>query len=408
MIFLIAAAALSCVATPCVIENVRVEVGDGTVLEDVSVVLSKGRIESVGSNVKVPDGARRIDGKGRVLTPGLIEVSSRLGLTEVLMVSETNDHGLEGQAITPALRVAEGFNPFSIWIPITREEGITSAITRPTGSVVKGLGYWIDLTGTLESAPDPEQPVGLFGSVGASAAMTVGGARSAVWSKLRALFEDARFLRKNRKAYDQGRSRKLVASAPDLEALYPVLDRKIPFVIGADRVSDLLAALEFARKQKVRLVLTGGAEAWRVAKELAAAKVPVVLHPSQQMPWSFDALFARDDAAAILDRAGVPLIISAGGWFMNVRRLRQEAGIAVGWGLPRDRALRTITLGPAEAFGMAGELGTVSRGKRANLVLWSGDPLELETAAVLVLIDGVEQSLDTRQKQLARRYLEAR
>ncbi len=396
-----AAAAICVAAAGCAIVGARVEVGDGTVLERATVVIRGGRIASVGPGAP-PAGVPVVDGTGKVLAPGFVEARSQLGLVEVGMEKATVDHTVSGQPLVPAFRAADGFNPASVHFALAREEGVTSAVTHPLGGVLSGTGAWVDL-GPSPSA-DPSRPVGLFGAVGAGAAQGVGGARGALWLKLREAFADARFYARNRAAVDRNAARTLALPPLHLEALLPVVEGRLPLVLEANRASDIRAALAFAREQKVRLVIAGGAEAWAVAAELAGAKVPVILTPSSQDPASFETLRARDDAATVLDRAGVPLLLSTASWDQNLRRLRQEAGLAAAFGLPRGKALRAITLGPAEAFGKAGELGSVAAGKRANLVLWSGDPLELSSIAERVLVDGVEVPLDTRQRKLAERY----
>lgn len=394
---------LTCLATACAFEDVRVEIGDGTVLERATVVVQGGRIVSVGG--VVPQGAQRIAGAGRVLTPGLIETRTALGLVEIELEETATDQQLGHQPVTPGFRAADGFDPSSIWIPVTRQEGVTSAVTRPLGGVIYGTGSWFELTGRLSSRPDPARPVGMFGGVGIGAAEAAGSARGGAWLLLRQAFADAQLYASNRNAFDQNKTRPLSLSPLHLDALGPVLKGELPIVLDAHRASDLLAALAFAREHRLRIVISGGTEAWRVAAELAQAKVPVILTPSAQDPASFEALRARDDAPAILDRAGVPLVISTEGG-VSPRRARQEAGLAVAYGLSRARALRAITLTPAEIFGKAKELGSITPGKRANLVLWSGDPLEPSTLAERVFIDGEEQSLRTRHTQLRDRYLQ--
>jgi imidazolonepropionase-like amidohydrolase len=252
--------------------------------------------------------------------------------------------------------------------------------------------------------PDGKAPVAMYGDVSAGAAEAAGGARGGTWLKLREAFADARAWGKNRAAYEQNRSRALALPPLHLEALQPVLAGKLPLVLVAHRASDLLTALAFAKEEGVKLVLLGATEAWEVAKPLADAKVPVVLVPSEQVPGSFEQLHARDDAAALLAKAGVPLVLGCSNF--QKRRLRQEAGIAVAYGLPRDAALAAITLGPAKALGLDKTLGTVEPGKRADVVLWSGDPLELSTVAEAVFIAGERQPTATRQRALVERYLE--
>jgi imidazolonepropionase-like amidohydrolase len=397
--------ALTAFLSSLAIEHVRLEAGDGTVRDDITVVVEGERISAVGPAAAVPVGATRIDGRGLTLTPGLVDLRSHLGLVEVELEPATVDTALRDTpgheaALTPAFRVADGFNPLSIWLPISREEGVTSVVLQPEHGVLAGTGTWLPLTGALG---EQGKSAALFGTVGRDGADISGGARGGLWLKLREAFADARWYARNKAAYEQNKSRALSLSPFNLEALLPVLERKLPLVLAADRASDILAALRFAQEENLRLVISGGAEAHLVSAQLAKAQVPVVLVPSQQVPGSFEQLRARDDAAALLSAAGVPLVVGCAD--SSHRRLRQEAGLAVAYGLPRSKALATITSNPARALGLEKEFGTVEPGKRADLVLWAGDPLELSTLAQRIFIGGVEQSLVTRQTKLVERYL---
>lgn len=389
-----------------VVVGARVEVGDGTVIDSATVVMDDGRITRIDVGGAIPPGAEVVRAEGRVLTPGLIESYSQLGLSEVGLEDVTNDHELAGAAAVPAFRAADGYNPMSVRIPINRTGGVTTAIVRPRGQLIHGTGSVVDLVQSLDAMPDPERPVAMFGSVDGGAIRALGGARGGVWLRLREIVADTRFYAQNRGAYDRGGSRPLALSPLHLEAMIPVVTGKLPLVLEVDRSSDILKALSFARTEGITLIISGGAEAWMVAGAIREAGVPVILRPSKQLPWHFSTLAARDDAPALLHAAGVELIVTSGSWDQNLRRLRQEAGIAVANGLPREAALATITRNPARAFGLADRIGTVAVGKRANLVLWSGDPLELETVAVKIWIDGRELPIDDRQMQLARRYLQ--
>ncbi len=398
-----AAMLLSVLLSAVAIEHVRVEVGDGRVLEDVTVVLDGERIVSVGSGA-VPAGATRIDGKGKTLTPGFIDAASPLGVRGIDLEPSTLDEALKDAVMVPGFRVADGFDPMAIKILIAREEGVTSAVLAPSKGVLAGTGHWVSLTGTMSSMPDMRKPVAMFGDVGTAGAASSGGARGGLWLKLREAVADARWYAKNKAAVEQNRSRLLSLSPLHLEALLPVLEGKIPLLLNANRASDILEAVRFGQEEKLRIVIVGGTEAWLVAAELKQAQVPVLLVPSGMVPGSFEQLRARDDVATKLDAAGVSVTISCTD--ESRRRLRQEAGIAVAYGLPRARALSAITLAPAKALGLAKELGSIEAGKRADVVLWVGDPLELSSFAEKVFIGGVEQPLATRQTKLVERYLE--
>ena len=395
------------VAAPVVIENAQLEIGDGTTVAATPVLIDQGKIQGIGT-FRMPPNAEHVDGRGKILTPGLIDSITRLGLVDIDMEPATNDETVSGHVVTPDLRAADSFNPNSVRIPIEREEGITSAVISPGGEVIFGTGSWVDLTGRPESTPDPARPVAMFGQVGEAAAQAAGGARGGTWMMLRQVFDDVHFYAQNRAAYLRGQSRPLMLTAAQIEALLPVASGALSLVLTANRASDIVAALRFAEEQKIRLVISGGAEAWRVSRQLAAKKVPVILIPTMQVPHAFETLAARDDAPALLHRDGVMVVIAAGeNDSENIRRLRQEAGTAVAYGLPHSAALAAITSNPASVFGRGAQVGAIMVGKRANLVLWSSDPFETTTVAERIWIDGVTQSLDNRQRNLVRRYLSA-
>jgi imidazolonepropionase-like amidohydrolase len=379
-----------------IVEHVRVEVGNGTVIEDASVLFD-GRIRAVGK-VSAPAGATVIDGRGQVLSPGFVSALTQLGVVEVGLEAATVDVSMQGH-LNPGFRVDDGFNPRSIHIPVQREEGVTSALCVPEGGLLAGTGAWFDLTGRLEDRA--QGPVAMFGTLTGGSADQFEGARGALWLRLREAFADARFYAQKGSAYDSGSARPLALSPHHLRALVPVTQGKLPLVLAVSRAADILQALRFAKEEGVRLTLAGAAEAAEVAPALAAANVPVLLLPSAQGPGTFDMLRARDEDPARLVAAGVQLVLVAG----ESRRLRQEAGIAVAYGLPHAEALRAITLTPAQVFGRGREVGSVEVGKRANLVLWSGDPLEISSVAQQTWIDGTLYGVDHRQRQLAQRYL---
>jgi len=291
-----------CVAGACALVGARVEVGDGTVLERANVIVRGGRIVEVGT-APPPAGLPVLELHGRTLTPGLLEASTDVGLVEIGAERSSNDT-TPGGTVTPAFRAADAWNFATLHAETAREEGVTAAIVRPDGALLAGQGALARLTGDPAHAPDPTRPVALFGACGAGSAEALGGARGSVWGTLRTLFADARWYEKNRAAVDRNAARPLAAPPAQLQALLPVLDGRLPLVLAADRESDLRAALAFAKEERVRLVIEGGAEAWALAPELAAAKVTVIVAPSAQDPSSLDRMRARDELAAYLALLG--------------------------------------------------------------------------------------------------------
>jgi imidazolonepropionase-like amidohydrolase len=188
----------------------------------------------------------------------------------------------------------------------------------------------------------------------------------------------------------------------DLEALQPVLRGEQPLVLTVHRASDIETALRFADEFKLRLILAGASEAWLMREEIAKAKVPVIVDPLEDLPASFDRLRSRSDNAAILSAAGVTVVLSTFSSH-NARLLWQRAGNAVRLGMDHDAAIRAVTQAPAEAFGLKG-YGRLEPGAIANVVVWSGDPLQIGTRVEHVFVRGREQSLETRQTLLLNRY----
>lgn len=383
------------------IADVTVEVGDGTVVEHANVVVDDGLVVSVGAGAV--EGVV-VDGKGKVVTAGLFATGSQLGLFEVGLEAQSDDDHLNGPA-TPGYRAADGFNPLSPHIAIDREEGVTTALLAPGGGkLLSGQAFVVDLTSTLSALPDATKPVALYGAFDGWTAEAWGGSRGGMLLALREIFDDARFYKAHVAAYDKGESRELKLSPTHLKALFPLLDGKVPLVVKVDRASDIRALLAFAKEQKIKLVLEGAVESWMVAAELRAANVPVIVHPSWSGAVSLDGFHARDDLAKLLKDAGVVVVIASWDSQNGTTRLRQEAGQAVQNGLAHADAIKAITSAPAAVFGQPALSGMVKKGAKANLVLWSGDPLEALTVAERVWVQGQEIKEPSRQRLLAEKY----
>jgi len=390
-------------STPLVYAGATIHTGTGEVITDATVVVAQGKIVSVGKGSSAPAGAETISAKGMIITPGLVDALTSVGLIEVDLEDATRDDHRSnngGDALRAGFRAADGYNPGSTVIGVVRAEGLTSVGVIPNGGLVAGQSAWADLDGATAADALAASPLALHVHLGAGAAGEGGHATAIL--RVREAFDDARVYQKNRAAYERNQTRRFAPSRLDLEALAGVLDGKLPVVFHVDRAADILSALGVAREFKLRPVVAGGAEAWKVARELAAAKVPVIVYPLQQ-PGSFDAIGAREDNPSRLFAAGVPVALSTGETH-NARKLRQVAGNAVRAGMPHDAALAAITRAPAEALGMGARYGTLAPGKVANLVVWSGDPLEIATRVVDVVIRGKRVSLRNRQTALFEKY----
>lgn len=415
-----AALALGLAALPAVSAAQTVAIVGGTVypvsgprLENATVLIRDGRIAAVGTNVAVPANATRIDATGKIVTPGIVNAGTQLGVTEIGSVGDTRDaYAIGERGVAASFVVVDGFNPRSTLLPVTRQDGITTAVVVPAGGFVAGQAGVIDLASGSgrDDAREMIRRTSAAMVVNMEAGRAAGaGARGEAIARLRDLLTDARTYRATRAAYDRGDSRDLSARRADLEAMLPVLDGRLPLMAVASRASDIEAALRLKREFGLRMMIAEGADAWQVADQLAAEKVPVLTGAMNNIPGSFTTLGTRQENAALLARAGVPVAIigNAGGGdeeAFNVRNVRYEAGNAVAYGMPWEQALRAVTLGPAEMFGVADRVGSLAVGRDANVVVWSGDPFEFSTRAEHVLVKGRELRDDTRQDQLTRRY----
>jgi imidazolonepropionase-like amidohydrolase len=304
---------------------------------------------------------------------------------------------------TPSFRVWEGFNPASPLLQVTRNDGITTVGVIPAGGLVSGQSAVIALgDGSLNDLL-LKGPAAMWADLG-SKGDDRGASRGEVQEHLRLLLSDARDYARRRADYDRGNTREFAARRQDLEALQPVLAGQLPMIIDADRASDIEAALAVAREFGLKVAVSSATEGWKVADKLAAANAWVLVGSLNNIPRDFSSLGARQDNAALLQRAGVRVVISAGSDAFNARNVKYEAGVAVASGMPWDAALRAVTLTPAEMYGVADRVGSLQPGRDATLVIWSGDPFELYTRAEKVFVRGQEVQRPSRQDELMRRY----
>ena len=375
------------------------------IIESGTVLIRDGVIEAAGANVSIPAGVEVIDAQGGWITPGIFHPHTQLGLIEVSGEISTSDVAAPGASFTASVDVADAFNPAGGHIPDSRRRGITRfAVFPSTGrGIIAGRGGLADSSGS---------PVSLFATrtflyvdMSQSGASMAGGSRHAAWAYLRAAFEDARFYPGRFMAHHEGDA----INRFDAGALVSAVRGEIPIFMQVERASDIRRAIRFSREHPAaRFVFVGAAESWMVAEELAEAGIPVIIDPLRNLPASFDILAARLDAPARLHAAGVQTAyttISADLYF-NPRLITQHAGNAVAHGASWEDAFRAITLTPAEIHGVGERYGALATGYAGDVVIWDGDPLEVLSAPVAVVIDGVSQSMVSRQSRLAERYAE--
>ncbi len=409
------------------ITNARIEtVTAAGPIANGTIVIKDGKITAIGAGVQAPAGATIIDARGGVVTPGFIAASSNLTVSEVEAVQETRDD--RSGKLSAGFDIQYGVNPNSAMIPQARQTGLTRAVATPVLS--RGGGGHKDDSGADDFAgggagdEDPHLFAGQaavvslasaqsdlvlrakaavvldMGEAGASAA----GSRGAAMVLVRSAFEDARAYARNKAAYDRGETREFGLSRIDLEALVPVVQGKTPLLVRVSRAADILQVLRMAREEGVSVILEGAEEGWLVAPQIAAAKVAVMIDAERDLPSSFETLASRLDNATRLQAAGVTVAIMGSRDQNNLRQARFNAGMAVSYGLPYQQALASLTLNPAKIWRMDGQVGTLEVGKTADVVVWTGDPLELSTWPTDVFISGQRQPQDTRAFELRDRY----
>jgi imidazolonepropionase-like amidohydrolase len=381
--------------------------GAAGTLENATVIVRDGRIEQVGTQLAAPAGATIIEVQGKVITPGFIDAYGKLGVDEVDGEESTVDGSAKGLPYSAAFALAEAIDTRSARVEANRAEGITGALVAPSSSaageglapVISGQAAFIRL-GSDTVARGAAGFVFTYGEAGAARS---GGARSAALLRLRELLEDARDYGKHRGEYDRGARRAYAGTRLDLEALQPLLAGQVPLLVEVNRASDILAVLKLAQGFGLRVVIVGGAEAWRVAPALAAAKSPVILDALANLPDRFESLGATLQNAARLAAAGVEVAFATED-DNNPRNARQLAGNAVAHGMPYQAALAALTRVPARVAGLGDTLGTLEPGRLADLVVWDGDPFETTTTAERVYIGGEPMPTVSRQTLLRDRY----
>ncbi len=405
-------------ASPAYAETVAitggtVAIGDGSAPAPGTVVMRDGRIVAAGQGVAVPPGARVIDARGKWVAAGIVAGFTRIGLTNVDAVDETNEISARQSPFSAAIDIASSVNPRVPSIAVSRAMGVTRAIVAPgtAANMFAGQGAVID----MGNDADPIMAARAFQFVefGEAGAGKAGGSRAAAQVFFRNALSEARDYARNPNGYD-GRSKDAILLRADAAALVPVVTGKMPLFVHVESGPDIVQVLALKKDfPALRLVLVGVAEGWTVAAQIAAAKVPVLASALTDLPASFEQLAATQSNVGRMERAGVMLGLGIidddderqaqhmGQYAGNLVALAKIPGAS---GLSWGEAFAAITSKPAEIAGVGGEIGSLRAGRRADVVIWDGDPLELESGVEKVWIDGVEQSLETRQTRLRARY----
>jgi imidazolonepropionase-like amidohydrolase len=403
-------------ASAYVIQNAKIYTLAGAPIERGSLVIQGGKIAAVGASVTVPAGAEIVNGQGLEIYPGLFDSVTLLGLTEIGAVNATNDYSETGN-YNPQLDAASAINPVSDHIPVARANGITHAISAPgpyapmggQASAISLDGWTIEemlinrsvaLTVTWPSLPGRN---GFDPGTSQRRQSSYAESKQSYETKVQEL-EDwldraRRYQQATHHPVDGGPPRDL-----KLESLGPVLRGERPVLVRADNERDIRNAIAFFEKQQIRMILAGAADAYKVTDLLAQKKIPVILGPTQSMPSSDDEPYdIRNTTPGVLQKAGV-LFALATFDSSDSRNLPYEIGNAVSYGLGHDDAIKAITLNPARIFGLDKQLGTLEAGKIANLIVTTGDPLEIQTQVKYLFINGRPASLDNRHLNLYEKW----
>jgi imidazolonepropionase-like amidohydrolase len=380
------------------------------------VVIKDGKIAAVGTKVSVPSGAQVINAKGLEVYPGLFNTVSELGLVEVGQGAPGTVDTAELGDYNPQIIAATAVHAESEHIPVTRANGITHTLAAPGGGVISGQASLINLAGwTIDEMLGKKSAAMVLNWPSLAARPTFDFAtfqvRRRAFNEVKQDYEKkvgelTDWLERARhyaQAVEKGSKDNFVRDQK-LEALVPVVKGELPVLVLANDDRDIKNAVEFCEKQKLKMILGGGREAWKVKDFLKQKNIPVILGRTHELPATEDEAYDKPySAPGELVAAGVK--IAFGTFDIEfMRRLPNEAGQAVGYGLPHEEALKAVTINPAQMFGLDKELGTIETGKLANLIVTNGDPLELRTEVRYLFIKGQLTSTDNKHKQLYEKY----
>ncbi len=415
LLFVLAVVAFSATLSGSfVIRNARVHTlsASGT-LPRASIVVTDGKIAAVGTSVRIPAGAQIINGEGLEVYPGMINAWSNVGLTEISAIEVTNDANEMG-SYKPQLLAYSAIHPESEHIPVARVNGITASLSVPSGGVIAGQAALVHLDGWTIDEMAIARSAGMvvnfpslrtarrFGSGRTGQSRTFSETKRTYEKQVRELSE---WLEKARHYARARLDNPHTEADRQLEALVPVTKGEMAVFISADNAQDIRNAVEFGKKEKLKMILVGGHEANKVTDLLKSENIPVILDSIVTLPSREDDPYdAPFTLPAELARAGVRFALTSPN-SSEIRNLPYEAGFAQAYGLPHEEALKAVTLTPAEILGVADKIGSIEAGKVADLVVTDGDLLEIRTQVKNLFIAGRNVNLETKQTRLYQKYL---
>jgi imidazolonepropionase-like amidohydrolase len=448
MIRALFAATLLSAAAPLAAQTIAitggtVALGDGSEpIPNGMVVIRDGRVVAAGDvRMKLPAGTQVIDATGKWVTPGIVAGFSRLGLADVDLSADGADDTTANGPFSAALDASTAINPLDTTVAVNRADGVTRALVAPQAgrSIFGGQGAVIDTGADMDAVTSARRFQ--FVELGQTGAQKSGGSRTSAQVFFRNALREAAELRRyappvagstaatvseierpivhnpnESRVYgpDARRSEDVLLTRFDAAALVPVLQGRQYLLVHVERASDILQVLSLKREfPSLKLVLVGASEGWTVADAIARSGVPVIASAVNDLPASFEQIAATQSNVGRMRVAGVDVSIGMidDNDTRNLFMERQYAGNLVALqrvpgasGVTWGQALAMITSKPAQAIGMGGEIGSLAPGRRADVVIWSGDPLEGSSAAEAVFIDGVRQPLETHQTRLMQRY----
>jgi imidazolonepropionase-like amidohydrolase len=374
------------------------------------ILVRNGRIEALGRDLAVPDGAEIVEAAGLIAYPGLIDPCSSLGMNEISNVAATVD-GSEIGRINPQLRIADAIHMDSVHIPIARASGITAVHVVPGGSFIAGQSGIIRLSGRIPADMIVKSPAFMHiyfqaGPQFINGSMAPGGKPDDLAKELKGILENVRVYRKNRDAAEKNPAMTRPEFDEAMEFLIPVVEGRLPVMLDVGTEEEIKAAIKLVKEEKLKAVFFGAEDAWKAAADIKESGIPVILSNMYNFPSNWeDGYDAHYRLPAELRKAGVKFALASDKYLPPYSiDLPYQASKAAAFGLDRGEALKSVTIYPAEILGVADLMGSLEPGKAANIVLADGDILDRRTQIKKVFIDGRSVDLSNRYTELLEKY----